>query len=89
MTTSYFGEGENAKNDKFATAVDAIEGANLFVNSTTSGRYLLSSSITNKALYPILLTGGVLNTSQKAQAILNSDKAGVQGQIRPILTVLE
>lgn len=89
MTTSYFGEGENAKNDKFTTAVDAIEGANLFVNSTTSGRYLLSSSITNKALYPILLTGGVLNTSQKAQAILNSDKAGVQGQIRPILTVLE
>lgn len=89
MTTSYFGEGENAKNDKFATAVDAIEGANLFVNSTTSGRYLLSSSITNKALYPILLTGGVLNTSQKVQAILNSDKAGVQGQIRPILTVLE
>lgn len=89
MTTSYFGEGENAKNDKFATAVDAIEGANLFVNSTTSGRYLLSSSITNKALYPILLTGGVLNTSQKAQVILNADKPGVQGQIRPILTVLE
>lgn len=89
MTTSYFGEGENAKNDKFATAVDAIEGANLFVNSATSGRYLLSSSITNKALYPILLTGGVLNTSQKAQVILNADKPGVQGQIRPILTVLE
>lgn len=88
MSTSYFGEGENAKNDKFATAVDAI-GANQFVNSTTSGRYLLSSNITNNALYPILLTGNVLNTSQKAQAILNSDKAGVQGQIRPILTVLE
>ena len=89
MTTSYFGEGENAKNDKFATAVDAIEGANLFVNSTTTGRYLLSSSITNSGLHVILLTGSVLSTSQKVQAILNSNKAGVQGQIRPILTVLE
>lgn len=89
MTTSYFGEGENAKNDKFATAVDAIEGANLFVNSTTTGRYLLSSSITNSGLHVILLTDSVLNTSQKAQAILNSNKPGVQGQIRPILTVLE
>lgn len=88
MTTSYFGEGENAKNDKFATAVDAIEGANLFVNSIT-GRYLLSSSITNSGLHVILLTGSVLSTSQKVQAILNSNKAGVQGQIRPILTVLE
>lgn len=89
MTTSYFGEGENAKNDKFATAVDAIEGANLFVNSTTTGRYLLSSSITNSGLHVILLTGSILSTSQKVQAILNSNKAGVQGQIRPILTVLE
>ena len=87
MTTSYFGEGDTKK-DKFVTAVDAI-GANQFVNSTTTGRYLLSSSITNSGLYPILLTGSVLNTSQKVQAILNSDKAGVQGQIRPILTVLE
>lgn len=87
MTTSYFGEGDTKK-DKFVTAVDAI-GANQFVNSTTTGRYLLSSSTTNSGLYPILLTGSVLNTSQKVQAILNSDKAGVQGQIRPILTVLE
>lgn len=87
MTTSYFGEGDTKK-DKFVTAVDAI-GANQFVNSATTGRYLLSSSITNSGLYPILLTGSVLNTSQKVQAILNSDKAGVQGQIRPILTVLE
>lgn len=88
MTTSYFGEGDTKK-DKFVTAVDAIEGANQFVNSTTAGRYLLSNSITNSGLYVILLTGSVLNTSQKVQAILNSDKPGVQGQIRPILTVLE
>lgn len=90
MSTSYFGEGENAKNNTFVTAVDAI-GANQFTNSPTSGRYLLSSSITNQALYPVLINNGVLNTNQKAQVILNQDasKAGVQGQIRPILTVLE
>lgn len=89
MTTSYFGEGENTKNDTFVTAVDAI-GANQFVNSTTA-RYLLSSSITNQTIYPITINSGALTTSQRAQAIFNSDptKAGVQGQIRPILTILE
>lgn len=90
MTISYFGEGENTKNDTFVTAVDAI-GANQFTNAPTSGRYLLSSSITNQTIYPIMINSGVLTTSQRAQAIFNSDtsKAGVQGQIRPILTILE
>ena len=90
MTISYFGEGENTKNDTFVTAVDAI-GANQFTNTPTSARYLLSSSITNQTIYPIMINSGVLTTSQRAQAIFNSDtsKAGVQGQIRPILTVLE
>lgn len=90
MTISYFGEGENTKNDTFVTAVDAI-GANQFTNAPTSARYLLSSSITNQTIYPIMINSGVLTTSQRAQAIFNSDtsKAGVQGQIRPILTILE
>ena len=88
MTISYFGEEENTPKDKFVTAVNEI-AANKFVNDETKGRYLLSSNITNQSIFPVLITGSVLNTSQKAQAILNSDKVGVLGQIRPILTVLE
>ena len=90
VTSSYFGEGENAKKDKFVTAVDAID-ANAFVNSTTSGRFLMSSSITNSSLFPVLITGSSLNSNQKAQLIFNADhsKPGIQGQIRPILTVFE
>ena len=90
MTIEYFSFGETAANETFKNAVDAIDGANNFVNGTTA-RYLLSSSISNKSITPVMLTNGVLDANTKAQAIFNSnpEKAGVQGQIRPILTILE
>lgn len=90
MTIEYFSFGETAANETFKNAVDAIDGANNFVNGTTA-RYLLSSSISNKSITPVMLTNGVLDANTKAQAIFNSnpEKVGVQGQIRPILTILE
>ena len=86
----YHGFEETPANNVFVEAVNAIEGANQFVH-TTSARYLLSSSISNKSITPVTLTDGVLDTNTRTQAIFNSalDKAGVQGQIRPILTILE
>ena len=86
----YHGFEETPANNVFVEAVNAIEGANQFVH-TTSARYLLSSSISNKTITPVTLTDGVLDTNTRTQAIFNSDpqKAGVQGQIRPILTILE
>lgn len=86
----YHGFEETPANNVFVEAVNAIEGANLFVHAT-SARYLLSSSISNKSITPVTLTAGVLDTNTRTQAIFNSDpqKAGVQGQIRPILTILE
>ncbi|MCS2948797.1 hypothetical protein NXX54_10605 [Bacteroides sp. BFG-638] len=86
----YHGFEETPANNVFVEAVNAIEGANQFVH-TTSARYLLSSSISNKTITPVTLTDGVLDTNTRTQAIFNSDpeRAGVQGQIRPILTILE
>lgn len=90
MVIGYYGSEETAKNDVFFKAVEAIEGANNFVNDK-SARYLLSSNISNSRVAPITLTNGVLNANTSAQLIFNSDasKLGVQGQIRPILTILE
>jgi len=86
----YHGFEETPANNVFVEAVNAIEGANQFVH-TTSARYLLSSSISNKTITPVTLTDGVLDTNTRTQTIFNSDpeRAGVQGQIRPILTILE
>ena len=91
MTIGYYGFEETAKNETFVNAINAIEGANLFVHTTTSARYLLSSSVSNKSISPITLTNNVLDANTKIQPIFNTapDKAGVQGQIRPILTILE
>lgn len=90
MVIGYYGFEETAKNDVFFKAVEAIEGANNFVNDK-SARYLLSSNISNSKVAPITLTNGVLNANTSAQLIFHSDasKLGVQGQIRPILTILE
>lgn len=90
MTIGYFGFGETSANETFKNAVDAIDGANNFV-AGTSARYLLSSSISNKSIAPITLTNGVLDANTRVQTIFNTaaDKAGVQGQVRPILTILE
>lgn len=90
MTIGYYGLAETAANDIFKNAVDAIDNANQFVHSTSS-RYLLSSNISNKSITPVMITNGVLDTNIKAQTIFHSDpsKAGIQGLIRPILTILE
>lgn len=89
FTTCYFGVTETSPNAIFVKAVDAIK-ANAFV-AGTSARFLLSSNISNKAIRPITLTNGSLNINPSPQPILSGDasKAGVQGQIRPILTILE
>lgn len=91
MMFGYYGSENTAANNVFVEAVNAIDGANLFVHTTSSARYLLSSSISNKAITPITLTNGVLDANTRAQTIFNSDstKPGIQGQIRPILTILE
>ena len=91
MTIGYYGSEETAKNETFVNAINAIEGANLFVHTTTTARYLLSSSVSNKSISPITLTNNVLDANTKIQPIFSTapDKAGVQGQIRPILTILE
>lgn len=91
MVIGYYGYGDVAKNDVFVNAVNAIDGANNFVHPTESARYVLSSSISNKSVAPVMLTNGVLDANTKLQTIFNSDpaKLGVQGQIRPILTILE
>lgn len=92
FSIGYYGFGETVTNEIFANAVDAIEGANLFVHTTGSARYLLSSNISNKAIQPITFNGGALtDINPKPATILNSDssKLGVQGQYRPILTILE
>lgn len=90
MIIKYYGFQETVANNVFVEAVNAIDGANMFVH-TTATRYLLSSSISNKSITPIMLTGAVLDANAKAQTIFNSDptKIGVQGQIRAILTILE
>lgn len=92
MVIGYYGFGDVAKNDVFVNAVNAIDGANNFVHPTASARYVLSSSISNKSVAPITLTGGVLDANTRVQTIFNSTNPannGVQGQIRPILTILE
>lgn len=91
MVIGYYGFGDVVKNDVFVNAVNAIDGANNFVHPTESARYVLSSSISNKSVAPVMLTNGVLDANTKLQTIFNSDptKLGVQGQIRPILTILE
>lgn len=91
MVIGYYGYGDVAKNDVFVNAVNAIDGANNFVHPTESARYVLSSSISNKSVAPVTLTNGVLDANTRLQTIFNSDptKLGVQGQIRPILTILE
>lgn len=91
MVIGYYGYGDVAKNDVFVNAVNAIDGANNFVHPTESARYVLSSSISNKSVAPVMLTNGVLDANTRLQTIFNSDptKLGVQGQIRPILTILE
>ena len=83
--------GETTKNETFALAVDAIEGANKFVHLTTSDRYLLTSSISNKLMSPVMFNNNAITDITKAVAIFHTDsqKAGIQGQIRPILTILE
>lgn len=90
MVIGYYGLEDTPKNDVFVNAVNAIDGANNFVNDK-SARYLLSSNISNSKVAPITITDGVLNANTSAQTIFNSDptKVGVQGQIRPILTILE
>lgn len=90
FTIAYYGFEEASGNETFKNAVDVIDGANKFVHAT-SARYLFSSSISNKLITPVTLTDGVLDANTRAQAIFNADvsKAGVQGQIRPILTILE
>lgn len=91
MVIGYYGFGDVVKNDVFVNAVNAIDGANNFVHPTESARYVLSSSISNKSVAPVMLTNGVLDANTRLQTIFNSDptKLGVQGQIRPILTILE
>lgn len=87
----YYGLGETAKNETFAHAVDAIEGANKFVHTTTSDRYLLTSSISNKQMSPVMFNNNAITDITKTVAVFHADpsKAGIQGQIRPILTILE
>ena len=87
----YYGLGETTKNETFALAVDAIEGANKFVHLTTSDRYLLTSSISNKLMSPVMFNNNAITDITKTVAIFHTDpqKAGIQGQIRPILTILE
>ena len=82
--------GETAKNETFAHAVDAIEGANKFVH-TTADRYLLTSSISNKQMSPVMFNNNAITDITKTVAVFHADpsKAGIQGQIRPILTILE
>lgn len=89
IVIGYYGFEDTPKNDVFVSAVNTI-GANNFVDNK-SARYLLSSNISNSRVTPITITDGVLNTNTPAQLIFNSnaEKLGVQGQIRPILTILE
>lgn len=89
MVIGYYGFEDTPKNDVFVSAVNTI-GANNFVDNK-SARYLLSSNISNSKVTPITITDGVLNANTPAQLIFNSnaEKLGVQGQIRPILTILE
>lgn len=91
MVIGYYGFEDVTANSVFVNAVNAIDGANNFVHPTTSARYVLSSSISNKSLAPITLTNGVLDANTRVQTIFNTNPAnnGVQGQIRPILTILE
>ena len=91
FSIKYYGLGETAKNETFAHAVDAIEGANMFVHSTTADRYLLTSSISNKLMSPVMFNNNAITDITKTVAIFHTDpqKAGIQGQIRPILTILE
>lgn len=93
FTIEYYGFEGTAKNEKFANAVDAIEGANLFVHITTTDRYLLSSTISSQAISPIMFNGNAIKDITKTAPIFNktnpSGAAGVQGQIRAILTILE
>lgn len=91
MVIRYYGFEDVTANSVFVNAVDAIDGANNFVHPTTSARYVLSSSISNKSLAPITLTNGVLDANTRVQTIFNANpkNEGVQGQIRPILTILE
>jgi len=91
FTIGYYGFEETAKSETFAKAVDAIEGANTFVHLTTSDRYLLSSTISKQAISPVMFNGGVIKEITRTATIFNKDntKAGIQGQIRAILTILE
>lgn len=91
FTIGYYGLEGTAKNETFAHAVDAIEGANKFVHSTTSDRYLLTSSISNKLMKPVMFNSNAITDITKNVTIFHADKtkAGLQGQIRPILTILE
>lgn len=91
MVIGYYGFEENAKNDVLVNAVNAIENANKFVHTTASARYILSSTINNKSVAPVTLNNNVLDANTRVQTIFHTDasKAGVQGQIRPILTILE
>lgn len=91
FTVKYYGFSETAKNETFANAVDAIEGANKFVHDPSSDRYLLSSSISNKTMKPVMFKNDAITDITRTAPLFNTDpsKAGVQGQIRPILTILE
>lgn len=91
MVIGYYGFEESPANDVLVNAVNAIDGANKFVHTPASARYVLSSSISNKSVAPVTLNNNVLDANTRVQTIFNTDasKAGVQGQIRPILTILE
>lgn len=77
--------------NKFAQAVNQIAEANKFVDTPNSARFLISSTITKSSIDVVKLQDDEKSAKPSAQPIFNKDntKMGVQGQIRPILTILE